>query len=135
MRLTQPFLKLPIRFDPAVLASEVRALPLGAWVPHPTGFAGNAAVRLVTPGGQESDGLDGAMAATAALRQCLYVRQVMAAIGAVWGRSRLMALAAGADVPSHIDTHHYWRTHLRIHIPIITNPDVSFTCGDESVHM
>ena len=38
-------------------------------------------------------------------------------------------------MPAHVDIHYYWRTHLRIHIPIITNPEVSFTCGDETVHM
>jgi hypothetical protein len=38
-------------------------------------------------------------------------------------------------VPKHVDTHYYWRTHWRIHIPAITNPDVTFICGPESVHM
>ena len=46
-----------------------------------------------------------------------------------------MGLAAGAEVPAHIDSAYYWRTHLRIHIPVITNPGVIFTCGGESVHM
>ena len=46
-----------------------------------------------------------------------------------------MGLAPGADVPGHVDIHYYWRTHLRIHVPIITNPGVQFTCGEEVVHM
>lgn len=46
-----------------------------------------------------------------------------------------MGLGAGAEVPPHVDVKYYWRTHIRIHIPIITNPDVSFTCGDQTVHM
>ena len=33
------------------------------------------------------------------------------ALGGVWGRSRLMALAPGAEVPAHVDAHYYWRTH------------------------
>jgi hypothetical protein len=64
-----------------------------------------------------------------------YIMGVMRELGGVWGRSRLMGLAAGAEVPAHIDCHYYWRTHLRIHIPVITNPGVLFTCGDETVHM
>ena len=48
MRLTQPFLKLPILFDAETLEREVRALPASAWVPHATGFPGNEAVRLVS---------------------------------------------------------------------------------------
>jgi hypothetical protein len=61
--------------------------------------------------------------------------EIMTSLGGVWGRSRLMRLGAGAEVPPHVDINYYWRTHLRIHIPVITNPDVHFTCGDQTVHM
>jgi hypothetical protein len=135
MRLTQPLLQLPIRFDAEALAAEVRALPESAWIPHPTGFVGNEAVRLVTPGGEPTDAISGAMAPTPHLLRSPYMMEVMAELGGVWGRSRLMALAPGAEVPAHVDAHYYWRTHLRIHIPVITNPGVRFTCGDASVHM
>jgi hypothetical protein len=135
MLLKRPFLKLPIRFNAEALATEVRALPSSAWVPHPTGFVGNEAVRLVSPGGEETDSTDGQMAATSHLRSSQYIREVMEEIGSVWGRSRLMGLAAGRQVPPHIDTHYYWRTHFRIHVPVITNPGVLFTCGEETVHM
>ena len=135
MRLTQPLLQLPIRFDAEALAAEVRALPGSAWDPHPTGFVGNEAVRLVTPHGELTDAIEGPMAPTEHLRRCPGIMAVMAALGGVWGRSRLMALAPGAEVPAHVDAHYYWRTHLRIHIPVITNPGVVFTCGDSKVHM
>ena len=135
MELDEPFIKLPIQFCGKTLASEVQALPDSAWVPHPTGFVGNEAVRLVTPGGRATDELEGPMAPTEYLLRCPYIMEVMAELGGVWGRSRLMGLAAGADVPSHIDIHYYWRTHLRVHIPVITNPGVTFTCGGETVHM
>lgn len=135
MRLTRPFLKLPIRFDADALAAEVRALPPSAWTPHPTGFVGNEAVRLISPNGEPTDDIDGEMAPTTHLRSCRYIREIMEEIGAVWGRSRLMGLAPGRQVPPHVDMHYYWRTHLRIHIPVVTNPGVSFTCGGETVHM
>lgn len=133
--LKQPFLKLPIRFDAEALAYEVRSLPAQAWTPHPTGYVGNEAVRLITPFGKATDDIEGPMAPTEWLERCDYIQQAMAAIGAVWGRSRLMGLAAGREVPEHIDINYYWRTHLRIHIPVITNPGVEFTCGNETVHM
>ena len=135
MRFTRPLIRLPVRFSAATLASETAGLPRSAWVPHPNKFPGNDAVRLITPDGQATDTLEGSMAATEHLRACPYILELMANLGGTWGRSRLMGLAAGAEVPPHVDSHYYWRTHLRIHIPIITNPGVAFTCGGETVHM
>lgn len=135
MHLTQPFLQLPVRFCADRLAAEVAALPASAWVPHPQGFPGNEAVRLITAGGEENDQLHGPMAPTEHLARCPYILDAMAELGAVWGRSRLMGLGPGAQVPSHVDIHYYWRTHIRIHIPVITNPGVRFTCDGESMHI
>ena len=135
MRLGKPLLQLPIRFDADRLAAEVNALPPAVWLPHPTGFVGNEAVPLVSPGGLPNDDFDGPMAPTDSLRQCPYIMDLMVELGCVWGRSRLMALAAGADVPIHIDVHYHWRTHRRLHIPVVTNPGVLFTVNNETVHM
>ncbi|MFL6737431.1 MAG: aspartyl/asparaginyl beta-hydroxylase domain-containing protein [Sphingomonas sp.] len=135
MELTRPLVKLPIRFDAEALEAQVRALPGSAWVPHPTGYVGNEAVRLITPGGESTDDLKGEMGPTEHLLASPYIMEIMASIGSVWGRSRLMGLGAGADVPVHVDSHYYWRTHWRIHIPAITNPEVIFNCGGDSVHM
>jgi len=135
MQLDRALLKLPIRFDAEALETEVRALPKSAWAPHPTGFVGNEAVRLITPHGKDNDEFNGPMGPTGHLLACPYIMHIMDEMGCVWGRSRLMGLGAGADVPKHVDTHYYWRTHWRIHIPVITNPAVTFTCGEETVHM
>lgn len=135
MRLKRPFLRLPIRFSAAALAQEIAALPNSAWEPHPLGHPGNDAVPLITPGGRMTTDFAGPMAPTPHLLSCAYIQQLMAEIGAVWGRSRLMGLAPGAEVPTHVDINYYWRTHLRLHIPIITSPQVLFTCGDATVHM
>jgi hypothetical protein len=133
--LTKPFYKLPIRFCAETLQRELSALPESAWTPHPTGFVGNEAVRLISPHGADTDAIEGPMAPTPNLVACPYVMEAMTALGGVWGRSRFMGLAPGAEVPEHIDSNYYWRTHLRIHIPVVTNPGVTFTCGGESVHM
>ncbi|MCY7281577.1 MAG: aspartyl/asparaginyl beta-hydroxylase domain-containing protein [Sphingomonas bacterium] len=135
MRFARPLIQLPIRFDPERLAREVTALPSSAWVPHPQGFVGNDAVPLVTVNGGLNDAFEGPMAASEHLLACPYIMALMEQLGGTWGRSRLMGLAPGARVPRHVDIHYYWRTHLRIHIPIITNPGVTFTCGGETVHM
>jgi len=135
MHFDQPFIKLPVQFDAKTLADEVNALPADAWVPHPTGFKGNEAVRLVTVNGQPTDSFQGPMKPTENLDRMPYVRQVMGALGGVWSRSRLMGLGPGAEVPEHVDAHYHWRTHVRIHVPILTDPKVLFTCDDETVHM
>lgn len=135
IKFTEPFIRLPVRFNPEALVKEVKALPKDAWVPHPDGFPGNDAVRLISPDGAATDASSGNMQPTPYLEACLFIRELMCWIGAVWGRSRLMGLAAGKEVPPHIDSHYYWRTHIRIHVPVITNPGVEFTCGDRTVHM
>ncbi len=135
MRVQHPLLKLPIRFCAETLAREVSALPKGAWMPHPQKFDGNIAVPLVSPGGAVTDDWSGPMGPTEALGRCGYVKEIMAELNSTWGRSRLMGLEPGAIVPEHVDVHYYWRTHLRIHVPVITNPQVGFTCGEETVHL
>jgi hypothetical protein len=135
MRLDRPLLKLPRLYDAGLLAAEVAALPPSAWLPHPGKLPGNDAVPLITPGGTVSNGFAGPMAPTEHLQACPYIMRIMADLGAVWGRSRLMGLAPGSDVPEHVDVGYYWRTHLRVHVPIITEPSVAFTAGGETVHM
>ena len=135
MQFDQPLIKLPIRFCAATLADEIKALPEAAWVPHPQRFPGNEAVPLVTPSGRLTNEFVGAMKPTEYLLQSAYMMEVMREIGATWGRSRLMGLGAGAEVPHHVDNNYYWRTHIRLHVAVITNPDVDFTCGDQTVNM
>lgn len=135
MRINRPLLRLPVRFCADRLASEVTALPANAWTAHPQKLEGNAAVVLVSPGGAITDQWAGPMAPTEWLRRCPYIMQIMQELDSTWGRSRLMGLEAGAVVPEHVDVHYYWRTHLRIHVPVITNPKVTFKCDGETVNM
>lgn len=135
MKVNQPLLKLPRRYCAETLAAEIAALPSAAWLAHPGRIVGNDAVPLITPNGTITNAFAGPMAPTEHLRACPYILEIMADLGAVWGRSRLMGLAPGAIVPEHVDVGHYWRTHLRIHIPVVTNPGVEFTCEGETVNM
>jgi hypothetical protein len=136
MKLQVPFIQLPLRFDAAVLAAEVAALGEDAWRPHPQGYPGNTALTLVTTGGDaDSDAVTGAMLPTPHLLRCPYLMQVMASLGAVWGRSRLMRLSGHAEVTPHVDLNYYWRERVRVHVPIVTQPTVRFRCGDADIHM
>jgi hypothetical protein len=102
---------------------------------HPQRMHGNSAVALISKGGEDNDDFTGAMAETPHLQACPYVRQVLASFGVVLGRSRLMKLAAGAEVALHVDFNYHWFSRVRIHIPIITNPQVTFYCADQNVNM
>lgn len=135
MRLARPFFQLPVLFDASRLQAEVAALPPEAWVAHPDGLAGNSAVRLISSGGGETDSVHGQMLATRWLDAMPYVRQTLAQLGVVWGRSRLMRLAPRAGVPQHSDINYHWHTRVRLHIPVFTAPQVRFHCDGESVHM
>jgi hypothetical protein len=135
VRLPQRFFRLPVRFDPTRLRAEVDALPPEVWTPHPTGEPGNSAVRLITVDGGDNDRLNGAMRMTPHLEGSPYLRQVLASFAVVWSRSRLLRLAPGAVVSPHSDIHYHWFFRVRMHVPIITLPEVRFTCDRESVHM
>jgi hypothetical protein len=135
MRLPQRFYRLPVQFDADRLRAEVAALPPEAWVPHPTGDAGNFAVRLISVDGGENEQLNGVMQMTPHLERSPYIRQVLASFGVVWSRSRLLRLAPGAVVPVHADIHYHWFYRIRLHVPIVTRPEVQFTCDGERVHM
>lgn len=135
MKLPRPFVKLPLRFDAERLRQEIAALPASAWGDHPTGYEGNTAVRLISVDGGENDQVGGQMKPTPHLAGCAYIRQILSTFNTVWSRSRLMRLAPGAQVPVHADINYHWYHRVRLHVPIVTQPGVRFTCGDQTVHM
>src|SRR5262245_7605313 len=136
MRLDRPFIQLPIRIDPAQLVVEVAALPASAWRPHPEGAPGNSAVPLVCHRGDPDDERAlPPMAASPRLAELPGVRAAMAALRAPIGRSRLMRVDSRGRLGTHVDTNRYWQEHLRVHIPVVTDPSVRFTCDGEDVHM
>jgi hypothetical protein len=135
MKLVRPFFRLPLRFDVERLRNEIEALPADAWARHPNDIPGNSALRLLSVDGGENDGLHGLMQPTPHLERCPYIRQVLANFGVVWSRSRLMRLAPHSTVPEHADINYHWFYRVRMHIPIITRPEVRFHCDGQSVHM
>lgn len=136
MKLQVPFLQFPLSFDADALAAEVLAIGEDQWRPHPNGLPGNSALTLITTGGDpESDQVYGAMRPTPHLLRCPYLMQVLDAVGATWGRTRLMRLSGQAEVKLHVDINYYWRERVRVHVPIVTQPTVRFYCGDAQLNM
>lgn len=135
MRLSRPFIRLPFRFDAERLAAKAGQFEAERWMPHPNRLPGNSAIALVSSGGGDNDSFAGAKAPTRHLDACPYTRQAMASFGEVLSRSRLMKLEPGAEVRLHVDLNYHWFSRVRIHIPVVTRPEVIFQCGGEQLHM
>ena len=135
MRLANEFIRLPLKFDVQRLAEEVNAFDETEWMPHVQGFEGNSSIPLISLNGEMNDDFNGPMKVTEKLQRSPYIQQVLASFGEVFGRSRLMGLGGKCSVPEHRDVNYHWYNRVRIHIPVLTNPDVLFHCGDTHVHM
>ncbi|MGD0142323.1 MAG: sulfotransferase [Rhizomicrobium sp.] len=135
MHLTHPFYRFPFRFDIDRLRAEVEAIPESSWRGHHEGFEGNSALTLITTNGSDNDDTEPPMRPTEHLLRSPYMMQVLAQFRTLHGRARLMRLAPRSGVPPHIDIQYYWRTRARVHIPVITHPEIRFRCGGEIVHM
>lgn len=135
MEISQPFIRLPFSFDADRLALEVRTLPDSAWRAHPTGLAGNSGLPLISRGGDSNDDFFGEMRPTEHLLNSPYCKQVLASFDEVIGRARLMRLEPDCEVSTHVDFNYHWHSRVRIHIPIVTEERVLFSCADQTIHM
>lgn len=137
MKLQAAFIRLPLRFDAARMAEEIAQFAEREWRPHPQGHPGSSALPLVSAYGDAANSATkGPMRPTPHLRRTPYLRQVLEAMGeSVIGRTRLMRIEGNGEARVHVDTNYYWLQRLRVHVPIVTDPDVRFLCGDDSVHM
>ena len=135
MKLAAEFIRLPFLFDVERMRQEVLAFDQSEWVPHVQGYAGNSSIPLISLNGEINEEFNGPMKMTEKLRRSPYIQQVLSSFGEVFGRSRLMGLDGQCSVPQHRDVNYHWYSRVRIHIPVMTNPDVLFYCGDTFVHM
>jgi hypothetical protein len=137
MKLQTRFIQLPVQYDAALVAREIATMADSDWRPHPAGYEGNDFLPLISAHGDpNNDGFHGPMRPTPLLTaERPYLMEVLGSLGAVLGRTRLMRLSGHAEVNEHADVNYYWRERMRVHVPIITQPTVSFHCGPEVVHM
>ncbi|HYR29833.1 MAG TPA: TIGR03032 family protein [Thermoanaerobaculia bacterium] len=136
MRLPTEFIRLPLTFDAGRLAVEAGQFDESDWRPHPHGYPGNSALSLVAiDGDPANDSVKGAMRATPHLDRCPYIRQVLASLGVTIGRTRLMRIDGNAEATPHADSNYYWLQRMRVHVPVVTDPAVTFLSGGKSVHM
>lgn len=135
MKLDSEFVKLPFRFDVEQLTKEINQFQEKEWQSHPGRHIGNSALPLISYGGNTNDDFSGRMKETPYLEKSKYIRQIFSNFGEVFSRSRLMRLSGKCEVPIHVDAIYHWHRHVRIHIPIITNENVIFHCGNQAINM
>jgi len=135
VKLDSEFYRMPLWFDVARMIEEVAAFKEHEWRNHPSDYTGNTALILISRNGEQNDDFVGPMKPVPAIELCPYIKQVLASLKTVFGRSRLMRLAPHSEVPRHADINYHWKNRVRIHVPIITHPDIQFVCGEKSVHM
>lgn len=140
----QSRLKLPFRFDVAKMRAEVGSLAEDAWVGHYNArdYEGDwTGVALRAPEGR--DGWlfprppgSGDYADTPTLGRLPYLAQVLTTFECPLENARLLRLHAGSSILEHTDNALGFEDGVaRLHVPVITNPQVTFYLDGEPVPM
>ncbi|TMJ06005.1 MAG: aspartyl/asparaginyl beta-hydroxylase domain-containing protein [Alphaproteobacteria bacterium] len=142
--IAQPFaakfpdrLRLPFRFDPALLARDLARLSSATWVRHYVrqNYDGDwSVIALRAPAGEthpirmiNADPTCKSFIDTPLLDACPYFREVLASFKAPLRNARLMRLSAGSVIKEHEDLDLSFEDgKVRLHIPVLTNDDVAF---------
>lgn len=136
--------KLPFNFNPEALRSDLDRISPAEWVAHFnreyfegewSGVAlrssGGDARKLYSRAQQESSFVD-----TPTLQRCPYVREILTTFQCPLQAVRFLRLAAGSTIREHRDYDlGFQEGQLRLHIPIITNPDVVFFLDAQRIEL
>lgn len=135
------YLKLPPSFDVARLQHELQGIEDSPWISHFNTGAydkGWACIPLRSVGGSLDHimPLDGAQFSdTVLLARCPYVRQVLDSFECEKTSVRFMALEPGGVINEHRDAGASLDDGVtRLHIPVLTSPQVLFRIDGEEVH-
>ena len=135
MEKTTKYLKLPFQFDAEKLVHDLSLIFEGKWIPHfnTSGYSGDwKVISLYAEGGDDSNifalsNSNSILSETLALKKCHYFKEVIDSFKAPVLTARILRLGPGAEIKPHRDHElGYEDGNFRLHIPIITNPDVQF---------
>lgn len=144
----QDAVRFATRHDVArLLADLAAAVEVARWIEKPEkdryfewsaiplytqyGAVSSAAVDLHVPVTMAGD-----FAPTPAGRACGHVREIVDAFAAARLRVRFMRLGPGGRIGRHRDRQYGWGLPiLRLHVPVVTNPDVELLLADRCVVM
>jgi hypothetical protein len=137
-------LNLPLQFEAALLQADLRQITADAFVPHfnTRYYQGDWSVApLRSVGGRPGHiypdpTARNAFADTPLLARCPYVRRVLASFPCPQQAVRFMRLKAGSSIREHRDYRLGFEDgEVRLHIPVLTNPEVEFVLDGVPVAM
>ena len=137
-------LRLPFAFDPDRLERDLRSLASVDWIAHfvPQNYEGDwSVIPLRGKAGAKhpimmisSDPTWQDYEDTPMLAACPYFREVLDAFEAPLRAVRLMRLTPGSVIKEHTDLElSFEEGTVRIHVPVVTNPDVEFHLNRQRV--
>ena len=142
MPVNTKWLKLPYSFDGERLKSDLAKIDESEWINHVNTRAYNkkwCCAPLYSIDGRTDiitvfeDNAD--YKPTPILQRCPYFQEVIDTFKCDKAGVRLMSLAAGDEIKQHTDSYSGYESGVvRIHIPIQTSPEVTFTVDGESIH-
>lgn len=138
------YLKLPFQFEEKKLAEELKLVLNSEWVPHfnNDGYEGswNSIALYAKEGDQKNIFAHGeenaAIIPTPILNNCDYLKEVIANFKCPLLSVRLLNLAPNSVIKPHRDFNlGYEDGCFRLHVPITTNPHVTFTLAEKDLDM
>ncbi len=137
-------LRLPFQFEPERLQADLRQVLAEEFVPHfnTAYYQGDwSVVPFRSVGGRANHiypdpTTKTAYADTPLLARCSHIRQVLACFPCPQQAVRFLRLKAGSIIKEHTDYNlGYEDGEVRLHIPVMTNPDVEFVLDGVRVEM
>jgi ribosomal protein S18 acetylase RimI-like enzyme len=137
-------IKLPLQFDASRLQADLARITAAEFVPHfnTAYYQGDwSAVPLRSIGGRldhiyPDPTAKNAFADTPLLARCDYIREALATLRCPQQAVRFLRLKTGSIIKEHCDHELGFEDgEVRLHIPVITNPDVEFVLNQERVIM
>jgi GNAT superfamily N-acetyltransferase len=136
--------KLPLRFEAAKLQADLAGITAAEFVPHfnTAYYQGDwSAVPLRSIEGRTDriypdPTAKNAFADTPLLARCPYVREVLTLLPCPHQSVRFLRLKAGSVIKEHRDHELGFEDgEVRLHIPVVTNPDVEFVLNQVRILM
>lgn len=131
MYLPYKYRRLDVSFDVSKILAEIESIEKDAWTFHGFHGTGHKVLPLLSTNGtlKNEDGtvnhsLVPPFLPTEYLERMSYTASILNSFGSMPFRARFAELTPGHTVAPHRDLHPNWFDKVRLHIPIVTDPEV-----------